>query len=118
MSSIDAVRQMLAKYNQEHILAFYDELTKDEQKALEEQIKTVNFDEINSLYEGTKTKPKLEKDIIEPMKYVDKYKLDEETRMYYEKLGENIIKSGKYAVATMAGGQRYKTWSQRTKGNL
>ena len=45
----------------------------------------------------------------QPIPYVDKDALTKEEREKYEKIGEKIIKEGKYAVVTMAGGQRNKT---------
>lgn len=54
------------------------------------------------------------KEKIENIGYVDQNKLTKEEKSYYEKIGEEIIKSGKYAVVTMAGGQRNKTWTYRT----
>lgn len=54
-------------------------------------------------------------DIIEPIEYVDKSKLSKEEYENYEKLGDKIIKEGKLAVLTMAGGQgtRLDTMDQK-----
>lgn len=110
--------EKLKKYNQEHILAFYDELSDIEKQELDSQIERIDFELITKLYEGTKSVPKLEKDIIEPMKYTDKYKLTSEKRKYYENIGDNIIRNGEYAVATMAGGQGTRLGHHGPKGTF
>ena len=42
---------------------------------------------------------------IENIDYLDKAKLSKKDLEKYNELGENIIRSGQYAVVTMAGGQ-------------
>ena len=39
-------KSILKKYNQEHLLFFYDELNESQKKLLLEQILSINFDEI------------------------------------------------------------------------
>ena len=45
---------------------------------------------------------------IENIECVDGNKLTQEEREKYEQIGSKIISKGKYAVVTMAGGQRNK----------
>jgi hypothetical protein len=45
---------------------------------------------------------------MEKIHALNKEKLPNEVVEEYIKLGEEIISSGKYAVVTMAGGQRHK----------
>ena len=104
----------LKKYSQEHLIKFYDELSESQRKHLENQIQKIDFEQVNKLFEDTK-KDKQYTDEITPMKYVDKYKLSNEERNHYTSIGEESIKKGEYAVATMAGGQRNKTWTYWTK---
>ena len=42
--------QVLKKYNQEHLLAFFDELTMSEKETLLSQIHNIDFEKINNLY--------------------------------------------------------------------
>lgn len=102
------IKKILKKYNQEHLLNFFDELNNNQKKKLLEEIKLINFNQINELYKQTKIKNKIENDLIEPIKYINKEKLKKEEIEYYKKIGENIIKNNEYAVVTMAGGQRNK----------
>ena len=59
---------------------------------------------MNSLYNSTKKSNNQEEAKIEPIEYMDKYKLN---GLYkdYEEIGKKAIKEGKLAAVTMAGGQ-------------
>lgn len=103
------VKEKLTKYNQEHLLKFYNELTEEERDNLLEDILEINFDQIQNLFEETKKKEKFKDDIIEPIEYIDKEKMSNEEKEHYNKIGENCIKNNEYAVVTLAGGQRNKT---------
>ena len=110
------VKEILKKYNQEHLLQDYDEMNLEDKEKLLNQILAINFEQILNLYENTKKEICFEKDKIEPISFIDKTKVRDAEK--YIKIGEEEIRKGKLAFVTMAGGQRYKTWSQRTKGNL
>lgn len=112
------VKEKLNKYGQEHLLKFYEELSNEEKENLLEDILEINFEQIKKLYAETKVEDKFKEDIIEPIKYIDKEKLTMEEKEYYNKIGEKIIKNNEYAVVTLAGGQRNKTWTQWTKRNI
>ena len=49
---------------------------------------------------------------------IDKSKLEKEEKETYKELGENIIKEGKYAVVTMAGGQGTRLGHKGPKGTF
>lgn len=104
----EEIEEKLKKYGQEHLINFYEEIEESKKSYLESQIKKIDFEQIEELFEETK-KEKQYNDKIEPMKYVDKYKLSDEERKHYESIGDAAIQRGEYAVATMAGGQRNKT---------
>ena len=101
----EEIEEKLKKYGQDHLTRFYNELNESEKIYLEKQIQKIDFDQVNKLFEETK-KSKQYTDKIDPMKYVDKYKLSDEDRKHYANVGDEIIRNGEYAVATMAGGQR------------
>ena len=98
------MKEILEKYNQQHLLKDYYKL--------EKQILRIDFEQIMNLYEKTKNEIKFE-DKIEPISFIDKSKIEDKEK--YEKIGEEEIRQGKLAFVTMAGGQRYKTWTQRSK---
>ena len=113
--NIEEIRHILKKYNQEHLLNFYDELDERKQNELLKQIENIDFELINSLYDKTKNGIKNEGATIEPIDFIDKYKLNEDYK-YYELIGEKAIKAGKLAVVTMAGGQGTRLGHNGPKG--
>ena len=114
-NTLEEVKSILKKYNQEHLLNGFENLEERKQKKLLEQILNIDFDLINSLYQNN-TKEKVNNDDkIEPMEYLDKYKLNEKYK-YYENLGKQAIKAGKLAAVTMAGGQGTRLGHTGPKG--
>ncbi len=115
--TLEEAKFLLKKYNQEHILNEYEKLDENKKKILLEQIFSIDFDLINSLYENTKKEMSASSDKIEPMDYLDKYKLNDKYK-YYEKLGKDAIKQGKLAAVTMAGGQGTRLGHNGPKGTF
>lgn len=108
----------LKQYNQEHLLTFYNELTKEEKEKLLNQISKIDFEQMKQLYLKTKEKPEIEECSIEPLEYIDKYKLSKEKYNEYYNAGMQAIKQGKYAVVTMAGGQGTRLGHDGPKGTF
>lgn len=98
-------KEIVKKYNQEHLLSQYNKLDNENKEKLLNQILNINFEQINKLYNQTKEEIKLGEDKIEPIKYIDKETLSIEEKNYYSELGIKEIKDGKLGVVTMAGGQ-------------
>ena len=115
MKDLDEIKFELKKYGQEHLLNHFEQLDEAKQKMLLEQLSNINYELINSLYANTKKKEKNSKDVIEPIEYLDKYKLNEEYKTY-EAIGKTAIKEGKLAVVTMAGGQGTRLGHNGPKG--
>ena len=101
MDRLKECLELLAKYEQDIVL---EELEKNNNEELIEQVLKIDFKQLEKLYNQTKIENQFTKDIIEPIEYTKEIKNEEEVR----KIGEEIIKQGKYAVVTMAGGQRNK----------
>ena len=115
--NIEEIRHTLRKYNQEHLLNFYNNLDENKQNKLLEQIENIDFELIRSLYSKTKDGIKNEEANIEPIDFIDKYKLNADYK-YYEEIGEKAIKAGKLAVVTMAGGQGTRLGHNGPKGTF
>ena len=113
---LEITKQILKKYHQEHLLNFYKELSKEQQESLLNQLLAIDFKTMQELYESTKKPMAVSNDKIEPIEYIDKEKMSKEQKEQYEKIGEEIITSGKYAVATMAGGQGTRLGHSGPKG--
>ena len=111
---------ILKENNQEHLLSYLKMADENEKKELIKEIENINFDELKELYKiSKKDKEKaLESQLIEHIKFVDKYKINEDDFNKYKEAGENIIKNGEYAVVTMAGGQGTRLGHNGPKGTF
>lgn len=95
--------ELLKKYNQEKIIK---ELEKNDNPELVEQILHIDFNKIEKCIQKIGKEEQYKDEKIENISYIDGNKLSNEEKMHYENIGRNVISKGKYAVVTMAGGQR------------
>lgn len=102
---IKKVKQILKDQKQEHLLKYQ---TKNEQEFID-KILSIDFEQLNKLYEKAIKKEEILEAKVEPISCIEKDNLTLKEKETYEKIGEKLIKEGKYAVVTMAGGQRNKT---------
>ena len=114
---------ILKENNQEHLLSYLKMADENEKKELIKEIENINFDELKELYKISKKDKEdkekaLESQLIEHIKFVDKYKMNEDDFNKYKEAGENIIKNGEYAVVTMAGGQGTRLGHNGPKGTF
>ena len=110
--------ELLKKNNQDHIIKVLENSTEEQRNKLLEQIMYIDFDQMKELYESTQKEISFDKDVIEPIDYIDKEKLTDEELNKYNNIGENVIKNGKYAVVTMAGGQGTRLGHKGPKGTF
>ncbi|MCF0125926.1 MAG: UTP--glucose-1-phosphate uridylyltransferase [Clostridia bacterium] len=108
----------LKKYNQNHIIKILEKLENPKKQELIEQILKTNFEQIMGLYENTKKEIEIKDKKIEAIEYLDKEKLSKTQKENYDSLGEEIIRNGKYAVVTMAGGQGTRLGHTGPKGTF
>ena len=112
-------KDILIKYNQEHLLNFYDEITDEQKEILLNEIFRINFDEILTLYTKSLNNQNIDTNFkVSPIKHIEKDKLTNLEIENYTKIGEEKIKSNVFAVVTMAGRSRNKIRIQRSKRNL
>jgi UDP-N-acetylglucosamine pyrophosphorylase len=109
-------KEILKKYNQEHLLNFYDEISNEEKNMLINQILNIDFEEIINLYNNSKINDNLSNIEISPLSHIEKDKLTENESNYYTKIGESVIKNHQVAVVTMAGGQGTRLGYKGPKG--
>lgn len=109
-------KQILKKYNQEHLLYFYDELSEDEKNTLINQILSIDFEKIINLYNNSKQNEDLSSIEISPLPHTEKDKLSQNELKHYIQIGESIIKNNEVAIVTMAGGQGTRLGYKGPKG--
>lgn len=118
MDNFLKAKEILKEYNQEHLLAFYDELDDNQKEFLVEQILRIDFKQIFDLYEASKTDEVIPCNLIEPLPYFDKSRLSYDEQNSYITLGETYIKENSLAVVTMAGGQGTRLGYKGPKGSF
>lgn len=117
----DKLRQaqiILKKYNQEHLLQFYDELTDSEKHFLLGQILSINFEEILYLYEKSKFDVTDSTEEVAPLPYINKSTLSKQELEFYSNIGNSAIRNGEIAVITLAGGQGSRLGFKGPKGTF
>lgn len=114
----EIAKNILAKYDQEHLLNFYDELNEYEKTLLLNQICHTDFKQILSLYEASKIDEVIPHNVIEPLNYIIKNKISKKDLTYYEEIGKQAILGNKCAVLTLAGGQGTRLGYSGPKGTF
>ena len=104
------------KYNQEHLLQFYDELDENQKEILLNQILDTDFEGLKNLYDKSFEDDSIDSRRISSIKYIRSTKLSEEEKTRYKSIGEDIISKGKLAVVTLAGGQGTRLGFKGPKG--
>ena len=113
----DAIN-ILKEYKQEHIIKLLEKLDDETRERLIKQINSIDFHQITELYNNTKREIEFKESKIEPLKYLDKAKLTDAQRKKFDELGTKVVKDGKYAVVTMAGGQGTRLGHPGPKGTF
>lgn len=116
--TLNTIKSILKKYNQEHLINFIGELTEKQKSDLMNQILNIDFDELLGLYDDfNNSEPNLTED-IEPIKYVVKDSIPSNKIKQYYNTGIKAIKSGKVGVITLAGGQGSRLGFKGPKGTF
>ena len=118
MDKTQDIINTLKTYNQEHIINLLNKLEGKKREELIEQINNIDFHQIMELYDNTKKEIEIKENKIESISYLDKEKLTKDQKEEFDKLGEEVIRAGKYAVVTMAGGQGTRLGHTGPKGTF
>lgn len=116
-NKFNKAKEIVDRYNQQHILKFYENLDDKKREELLNQILEIDFDLINKLYKNINV-VKNSQDEITPISYVDRLKLTDDEVKQYKNSGKKVIEDNKYAVVTMAGGQGTRLGHDGPKGTF
>lgn len=108
----------LKRYGQEQLLSRYEYLDDEKKEKIIDQIKNIDFEQANELFNVTSKSFKKPDTQITSIEYVDKAKLSKEEYDKYYNIGQKEITAGKYAVVTMAGGQGTRLGYVAPKGTF
>ena len=115
-NKFNTAKNILKKYNQEHLLCLFDELSESEKEKLLNQILTINFEEILTLYKNSIAGNFALTQEVSPLEHFEKNRLSNEEIKNYSELGDSEIKNNSFAVVTMAGGQGSRLGYSGPKG--
>ena len=110
--TLEAAKQKLENYGQEHVLKYYDELSESEKKALLAQIEETDM----SILAACKNKEELtQKGVITPLAAMELDEI-EENKESFTATGIQAIKAGKVGAVLLAGGMGTRLGSDDPKG--
>ena len=101
----EKAKEVLEKYNQNHVISFIDNANDSTRLKLINQVLKIDFDQLKELYEKTFEEIYVDLEELQPIEGVNPISLEKNDLDRYNKLGIDVIKNNKFAVATMAGGQ-------------
>lgn len=113
-NNYNKVKEILKAYKQEHIINVIDKSDVHTKNKLINQVLNIDFEELKELFDKTFEDLYVDLEELHPIAGVNPDRLTDEELENYKKIGIDIIKNNKFAVATMAGGQgtRLRTfWS-------
>ncbi len=113
-------KEIIKEYNQENLIKYLENANEEQIENLIKQIENTNFEQLKELFSVSKrdNEKALESCMIEHISYKDKYKMPKEKLDEINTIGEDVIKAGKYAVVTMAGGQGTRLGHNGPKGTF
>lgn len=116
MNKLDKAIEVLKKYNHEYLLNNYSNLDNLKKDILLNQIFDMDFEKQEKLFESVKNNIELSNEEVKPTETINPDNLAEEKKIEYENLGKEVIKNGKLAIITLAGGQGTRLGHKGPKG--
>lgn len=104
--------EKLAKAGQEHVLKYYDELTKEQQESLLSQVETTDFSVLSSLKDRKEEATRGE---ITPLAAMQLSQIKEK-QTEFGAIGLEAVKQGKVGAVLLAGGMGTRLGSNDPKG--
>lgn len=112
--TFEQAKEKLSGAGQEHLLQYYDELTKEQRTGLLEQIDNLDLGLLELLNKESRENAKGK---LEPLGAVTKEEI-EKKRNRFENVGIRALKEGKVGAVLLAGGQGTRLGLDKPKGML
>lgn len=110
--TLERAREKLAKYGQEHVLKYYEELSEDEKQSLLQQIENTDM----SILQACGHREELaQKGVITPLAAMRSDEIKENAESFVE-TGLEAIRGGKVGAVLLAGGMGTRLGSDNPKG--
>lgn len=116
LNSLKKAQKITKKYDQSHLLYFYNQLDETQKNILINQILNTDFKSLKKLYINSYIETNIDYSRISPVKYFSKDSFTEDEIKKYTEIGEKIIEDEKLAVITLAGGQGTRLGFKGPKG--
>ena len=116
INNYENAKEILQKYNQNHVIEFLENSNDEIKDKLIEQIIKIDFEELKELYNKSFEDIYVDLEELQPIAGLNPNQLPEEKVKEIEKIGIEIIKNNKFAVSTMAGGQGTRLGHLKPKG--
>ena len=110
-NNLSEIKEKLSKIGQEHIFDFYSELSVAEQAAFLRQIQSIDIDEfkaqVDRLVLSNEKEAEFNWDNLKPADYIPLPENGGDSALWdkAKAIGETVIKEGRVAAFTVAGGQ-------------
>ncbi|HEY1406073.1 MAG TPA: UTP--glucose-1-phosphate uridylyltransferase, partial [Spirochaetota bacterium] len=117
-SGYETLIQKVYKYKQEHVFAYWNELSESEKKSFLDELSSVDFASLNALYSSTYMTETIDTN-FGPAPYISRPKTEKEKELWNtaRSIGIDHIKKGKVAVFIVAGGQGSRLGFDGPKGS-
>lgn len=118
--SLTTIRSKLQTHKQDHLLKFYDELSEGERENLLEQLSDIDFLALQTLIDQYVMRNPI-KDLPKDLQPAPYYPSDPGSKYdadHYRTIGEDLIRQGKVAAFTVAGGQGTRLGWNGPKGTF
>lgn len=112
--TLEEAKRKCEQAGQQHLLAYYEELTKEDQEKLLAQIEKMDITLLDLLKKESK---EVEKGKLEPLGAVTLDEIQKE-KDQYRKMGCEAIRAGKVGAVLLAGGQGTRLGLDKPKGML
>ena len=117
MNKEDEVKNILTKYNNSDIFKIYNLIEENKKEEFLDEILNIDFDLQEKLYNSTKVS-KNSVTNVENVVAIDKATFSDYEFELYNSLGVEEIKTGKFAIVTLAGGQGTRLGHNGPKGTF